>query len=75
MALVDASVPGLGTPLGGSWLGLSRVISRITIVITYIKGLITPLITSHEPPSRLTPKPAPVSMALSCSQHAIHTPQ
>ena len=39
--------------LGGSWLGISRVISRITIVITYIKGLITPLITSHEPPSRV----------------------
>ena len=32
---------------------LSRVISRITMVITYIRGLITPLIiiTSHEPPS------------------------
>ena len=38
--------------LGGSWLGRSRAISRITIVITYIKGLITPLITTHEPPSR-----------------------
>ena len=43
MALVDASVPGLGTPLGGSWLGISRVISRITIVITYInKGTYNP---------------------------------
>ena len=40
--------------LGGSWLGISRVISRITFVITYIKGLITPFITSHEPPSRFS---------------------
>ena len=33
--------------LGGSWL----VISRATVVITHIRGLITPLITTHEPPS------------------------
>ena len=37
--------------LGGSWVVISRVISRITMVITYIRGLITPLITTHEPPS------------------------
>ena len=37
--------------LGGSWLVTSRVLSRITIVTTHIKGLITPLITTHEPPS------------------------
>ena len=30
------------------WAG---VISRVTIVITHISGLITPLITTHEPPS------------------------
>ena len=30
---------------------ISRVISRVTIVITYIRGLITPVITTHEPPS------------------------
>ena len=35
--------------LGGSWVGTSRV----TIVITYIRGLITPPITTHEPPSRV----------------------
>ena len=29
----------------------TRVISRVTIVITYIRGLITPLIPTHEPPS------------------------
>ena len=37
--------------LGGSWVDISRVISRRTIVITHIRGLITPLITTHEPPS------------------------
>ena len=37
--------------LGGSWVVISRVISRVTIVITHIRGLITPLITTHEPPS------------------------
>ena len=31
---------------------ISRVISRITRVITHIRGLITQLITAHEPPSR-----------------------
>ena len=30
-----------------------RVISRLTMVITYIRGLMTPLITTHEPPSRV----------------------
>ena len=42
-----------GTVLGGSWAVISRVISRVTVVITYIRGLITPLITTLEPPSRL----------------------
>ena len=36
--------------LGGSWVIRSSVISRITMVITYIRGLITPLATTHEPP-------------------------
>ena len=27
--------------LGGSWVALSRVISRATVVIAYIRGLIT----------------------------------
>ena len=31
--------------------GIRRVISRITILITHIRGLITLLITTHEPPS------------------------
>ena len=32
--------------LGGSWVVISGVISRVTIVITQIRGLITPLITT-----------------------------
>ena len=32
---------------------ISGVTSRVTILITHIKGLITPLITTHEPPSRV----------------------
>ena len=32
------------------------VISRVTIVIIRIRGLVTPLITAHEPPSRATDK-------------------
>ena len=32
-----------------------RVIRRITKVITYTRGLITPFITTHEPPSSFSP--------------------
>ena len=38
--------------LGGSWAVISRGIFRVTIIITHIRGLITLLITTHEPPSR-----------------------
>ena len=38
--------------LGGSWVVISGVISRVTRLITHIRGLITLLITTHEPPSR-----------------------
>ena len=38
--------------LGGSWVVKIRVISRITIGITHIRGLIAPIITTHEPPGR-----------------------
>ena len=35
-----------------SWVGTSGVISRVTILITHVWGLITPVIvTTHEPPS------------------------
>ena len=37
--------------LGGSWVVVSRFISRIAVVITHIRGLMTPLVTTHEPPS------------------------
>ena len=34
--------------LGGSWVVVSRVISTVTILITHIMRLITPLITTPE---------------------------
>ena len=37
--------------LGGSWVVISRVISRIIILITQVGRLMTLLITTHEPPS------------------------
>ena len=37
--------------LGGSWVVISGGISRVTIVITHIRGFISLLITAHEPPS------------------------
>ena len=37
--------------LGGSWVVISGDISKVTIVITHSRGLITILITTHEPPS------------------------
>ena len=40
--------------LGGSWVVISEVMRKVTIVITHISGLITPLITLHEPPGRLS---------------------
>ena len=40
------------TLLGGSWVVISRVISRITLLIIHIRRLITLLITTDEPPSR-----------------------
>ena len=55
MRLQLASVPvaTCNSPwlLWGSWVVISRVISRVTILITHIRGLVTPLITTHEPPS------------------------
>ena len=56
MQAVQKEEPALGlyhegTLLGGSWVVISGAISRVTIDITYIRGLITPLITTHEPPS------------------------
>ena len=39
--------------LGASWVVFSGVLSKVTILITLIRGLIAPLITTHEPPSRV----------------------
>ena len=39
--------------LGGSGAVVSGVKSRVTVVITHIRELITILITTHEPPSNL----------------------
>ena len=47
------TVEGFCAVLGGSGALISRVISRVTILITHIRGLITPLITTPEPPSRV----------------------
>ena len=49
----DDRISGEGSILGGSWEVISGVISRATVTITHIRGLITPLIATHEPPSRL----------------------
>ena len=43
-----------GCLLGGSWVVISEVISRATILIAHIRGLITlqiTILTIHEPPS------------------------
>ena len=41
-----------GCRVGGSWVVISGVISRVTILIAHIRGLITLLTTTHEPPRR-----------------------
>ena len=41
--------------LGGSWVVISMVISPLTWVITIVTLLLTPRITTHEPPSSTTP--------------------
>ena len=40
-------------PLGVSWVVISGVISPLIRVISIVTLLITPLITTREPPSRL----------------------
>ena len=42
----------LAPVLKGSWDLVSRVITKVTILITPIRGLITLLTKSHDPPSR-----------------------
>ena len=43
--------------LGGSWVVISGAISKVAILITRIRGLTIPLITTHEPPSTRAMKP------------------
>ena len=50
MSKAGSSIRGL---LEGSWVVISGVASRVTIIITHIRGLLTPLITTHEPSSRV----------------------
>ena len=38
--------------LGGSWAKITGVTSGVTLAIIDMRGLITPLITTHEPPSK-----------------------
>ena len=38
--------------LGGSWVVISGVISRVTLIVTHIRRRVTPLISTHEPPSK-----------------------
>ena len=45
--------PTLAQILGGSWLVISGVISPPIWVVTMVTLLITPRITTHEPPSRI----------------------
>ena len=40
--------------LGGSWVGISGVISPLIWVMSIVTLLISLLITTHEPPSRST---------------------
>ena len=40
------------TLLGGSWVVKSGFIRRVTVAITHIRVLITPLVMTHQPPSR-----------------------
>ena len=60
----SSKTPNLSTPnptrldrrlkeplLGGSWVDISGVISRVTVVLSPIRGLIALLRTTHEPPS------------------------
>ena len=44
---------GFGGLLKGSWVVISVVISRVARILADNKGLITPLLTTHEPPSRV----------------------
>ena len=48
-------------------LVVSRVISRTTILVTHIGGLITLLITTHEPPSKASQSNPPIQRSWASS--------
>ena len=43
--------PDKSALLGGSWVAMNGVISKVAVAITHIRGLIA-IITTHEPPSK-----------------------
>ena len=51
--MTGARIPGFGSMGSGWYLEVhGRVVTRVTMLITLIRGLITPLITTPEHPSR-----------------------
>ena len=48
-------------------VGIIGVVSRATTVITHIKGLLTLLITTHEPPSMFLAKPK-MQLSIVCTR-------
>ena len=49
---LSVDLGSVGYVLGGSWVVISGVISVLIWVISIVTLLITPLITTHEPPSK-----------------------
>ena len=56
LSSIGSELSSLRVLLGGSWVVISRVISRIAMVITYIRGLITPLRTTMNVQVTLPPR-------------------
>ena len=50
------AAPDSVSELGGSWVVISMVIRSLTWVIAIVTLLVTPLITTHEPPSKPQPQ-------------------
>ena len=67
---VDGRVSGI---LGGSWAVITGV-SRVTILITPIRGLITLLITTHEPPSSYRQSQATLTCEATACQSCKQSP-
>ena len=58
--------------LAGSWVVINGLTSRVTVLISHIRGLITLLIATHEPPScasqrrHVNPNPQTVRVYQTC---------